>query len=532
MKCRVFINRLRTVSRILVFLSAALLLPWWASAPARCQESPLLSITIEERPREISIDGNISEWNFAAPLELNSNKMARGASWGGPDDLSARIWLAWDDTALYFAVDLRDDDFFGCPPGRQVWSADAFIMALRFPTSAEKDKVFFVILSEENGKPTGAGLCGSGSRYSAQPLPSLELASYPKEDQAPFLEGRLEWCDLLGDGCRPPERMEANFEARDLDARGRIKSLSWVPSNGNGGSEPSFGLAVLMRDSRLRDMMPRRNVDFVEFVELVYLPVVVTDGTGEYVMNLSESSFQIMEDGVEQRVDSLRFETRPITVGLLIDKSGSMEHHIEVAKDAAARFLEGLRSEDRCYAVAFNHNIELLKDLEGDTPEAIKAIKEIDASGGTLLYATVRFALDKLRYLREKKVLILLSDGKDESQGYNPYGEIIDFQSILEEAKRQEVVVYPVAFRLNDTKSLNELMTLARETGGRLFTPYSTDQLLDSYNEIARELKSQYLLSYVSNNRTWDGRWRRIEVRVKGKNYNVRSRPGYYAPLR
>ena len=135
-----------------------------------------------------------------------------------------------------------------------------------------------------------------------------------------------------------------------------------------------------------------------------------------------------------------------------------------------------------------------------------------------------------MRFLREKKVLVLLSDGVDESQGINPYGYPISFPQILEEARRREVIVYPLAFRLSEAVAVAELRMLAQETGGRMFTAADSDGLLRAYGDIAEELRSQYLLTYVSNNRNWDGRWRSIEVRVRGRDYDVRSRLGYFAP--
>lgn len=503
-----------------------------ASAQMNEEEGAYTSVTIPQLLEPINLDGDLYDWTNVAPLELSSEKLVRGAKWGGAEDLSARVWLAWDEGALYFAVDMRDDDYFGCRQGAHPWVGDSFMFSLRFPAAENSEKIYYLILSERSGRPIGSGLTGEAGRFTSHPFPSLRLASFSRSGLPPILEGCVEWADMLGSGCDPPSRLEINLEARDLDGSDRIKSLSWVPSGGNGNEDQEFGLAILLSRKQLRGMMRFRDIDEVEFVELVYVPVVVADHYNNYVMDLDIPDFQVFEDGVEQKVDGIRFETRPVTIGLLIDSSGSMERHIEHAKRAAIRFLESLRSEDRCYVIAFNHNIELLKDLEGDTSEAISAIESISAKGGTLLYASLHFALRKLNFLREKKVLVLLSDGKDESAGYNPFGEELNFDIVLEEAKRQEVAVYAVAYRLTDNKALTELTTLVKETGGRMFTPSSADQLYASYDSIAQELKSQYLLTYVSNNRNWDGRWRKIEVRVKGKNYKVRSRPGYYAPLR
>ena len=277
----------------------------------------------------------------------------------------------------------------------------------------------------------------------------------------------------------------------------------------------------------------RLSTAFSEHVQMIELPVVVTDVGNNYVRDLDVEDFVIREDQAEQRIIDLHFETRPITLGLLIDSSSSMANYMKDVREAAISFLDAIREEDRAFVVSFNHNIEVLKDFEGGVEEAKEAINEIDAFGGTMLYSSIYFSLRKLEFVREKKVLIILSDGKDESQGLvNPYGEEINFPLILEEAKHREVSVYSIAFRLADANAVSELATLTRQTGGRLFTPSDIQGLVDAYDQIAEELKSQYLVSYISSNRDWDGLWRTIDVSIKDKNYRVRTREGYYAPKR
>ncbi|HUX06982.1 MAG TPA: VWA domain-containing protein [Acidobacteriota bacterium] len=509
-------------------LTAALLL-----IPAQQADEAVNSITIERRPPRVFIDGRLFEWADFTPIMLNSPKLVRGADWSGPDDLSAMFWFAWDDDALYFAAEMRDDDYLGCPEGNAAWEADALMISLRFNEMEGESKSCFLVLTEVGGEPKGEGLRESGSRYTAQPLPSLDLAVRRRDGTGPTIEGSVRWADILGRETAPREAININFEARDLGSDGKLKSISWIPSSERSPGSPSFGLALLMQPREMEGLMRRTTLEgHMEFVQLVYLPVVVNDNANNYVLDLEQNDFEIYEDGKPQIIESFRYETRPITVGLLVDCSGSMEKDIEDAKRAATSFLEALREEDRSFVIAFSHNIELLKDLDGDNASAIEAIKEIKSYGGTFLYSAIHFALGKLRFLNEKKVLVLLTDGKDESLGQGPYGQPITFEYILEEAKRQEAVVYTVAFRMRDAKAVGELSSLVSQTGGRIFTPQAVEGLMQAYNEIASDLKSQYLISYVSNNGHYDGRWRKIEVRVKGKSYDVRTRPGYYAPQR
>ena len=512
---------------------AAVLAAAFLLVPAQQADEAVNNITVERRPPSVFIDGRLFEWADFTPVILNSPKLVRGAEWLGPNDLSAMFWLAWDDDALYFAAEIRDDDYLGCPEGKAAWEADALMISLRFPEMEGESQSCFLVLTETGGEPKGEGLRGSDGRFAVQPLPSLKLAVRLREGTGPTIEGRVSWADLLGRDAAPREAININFEVRDLDSNGKLKGISWIPSSEHSPGSSSYGLALLMQTTEMEGLIRRHALEgHLEFVQLVNLPVVVTDNANNYVLDLEQDDFEVFEDGKPQIIEGFRYETRPITVGLLVDCSGSMEKDIDDAKQAAISFLEALREEDRCFVIAFSHNIELIKDLEGDNASAIDAIKEIKSYGGTFLYSAVHFALGKLRYLNEKKVLVLLTDGKDESFGQGPYGQPITFEYILEEAKRQEAVVYTVAFRVRDAKAVGELSSLVNQTSGRIFTPQAVEGLMQAYDEIASDLKSQYLISYVSNNRNYDGRWRKIEVRVKGKSYDVRTRRGYYAPRR
>jgi VWFA-related protein len=518
------------VTTIFLKLATALIL---ISLPQQTVDEAVTSITVERRPANLVLDGRLYEWNDLTPITLDSPKLVRGAAWSGSNDLSASVWFAWDEEALYFAASLNDDDFLGCPEGNPLWNSDSLMISLSFPVSEGGEEVFFIVVSEVGGKPVGEGLSGSSSRYAVHPLPSLELGLREREGTGPTIEGRVAWADLLGGESALRDVIRLNFEVRDLSRDGRIKSMSWIPSAERSPGQPSFGVALLMQPSEMAGLVRRQALEGrVEFVQLIFLPVVVTDSNNSYVLDLEQEDFEVLEDGMQQRIESFRYETRPVTVGLLLDCSGSMEKDIEAAKRAAISFLEVLREEDRSFVIAFSHNIELIKDLDGDNTQAIEAIKQITSYGGTFLYSAIHFALGKLRYLNEKTVLVLLTDGKDESLGQSPYGQPITFDVVVEEAKRQEAQVYAVAFRMRDAKAINELNTLVGQTGGRIFTPQAVEGLMQAYSEIASDLKSQYLISYVSNNNVFDGRWRKIEVRVKGKNYTVRTRPGYYAPRR
>jgi VWFA-related protein len=501
--------------------------------PLEAQDFRATSITVPFISA-IEIDGHLREWDTAAPLELASEGLVRGGGWKGVADLSGRVWIAWDRSAFSFAADLRDDDFLGILPGRPIWECDSLVLTLSFPGANGGGPLFYLMISSAGDEPEFAMLRADDGGFVRYATPSLRVAVRTREALGPVVEGSVDWTDLLGEDAVAPVNFRFNAEVRDADSGGRIKSISWLPASVAARTNPDLGLAVLLRPSEMEGMIGQRNTaDHTEYVQLIQIPVVVTDATNNYVRDLGSADFRITENGVPQQIDELTFETRPITVGLLIDASGSMERNIATARTAATDFLDALREEDRAFVVAFNHNIELLKDFDGGIDQAKEAIDQIRAEGGTMLYGSLYFAMRKMDFLREKKVLVLLSDGKDESQGLqNPYGEELSMHMIIEEARRREVSVYAIAFRLGDSGALSELGLLTQRTGGRLFTPSTAEGLISAYEDIARELKSQYLLSYISNNRSWDGLWRTIQVQVIGREYQVRTREGYYAPKR
>lgn len=493
------------------------------------QDSISTTLSINYVGDSITVDARFNDWGKIAPVELTSSKLVRGASWNGPDDLSARVWLGWNEQRLYFGADLKDDDFFGLASGKPLWESDSLIITLRFPNFSPQGDRFYLMVSCDDSEAKGLVLRGREGSFSHVEAPSLQLAHRMQDNSGPLIEGSLDWANLIGSG-PVPEHIEINIEVRDVDKTGSMKSIAWIPSSG----KSDLSLAVLLRPKEFQGLMPTRDTsDLVEYINLVRLPTVVTDGQNNYIRDLDKKDFTVFEDDKEQVIDDLRFETRPVTVGLLIDSSGSMEHHIGSARKAAINFLDALRDEDRAFVISFNDNIELLKDFDGGSDQAKEAIDKISAHGGTMLYGALYFALHKMVFVREKKVLVLLSDGKDESVGLiNPFGEKISFDMVLEEAKRREVSVYAIAYRLADSKAISDLSALVRETGGKIYTPADVSSLIGAYEEIAEDLKSQYLITYITNNRDWDGRWRKIEVKIPGKNYNVRVRKGYYAPSR
>jgi Ca-activated chloride channel family protein len=278
-----------------------------------------------------------------------------------------------------------------------------------------------------------------------------------------------------------------------------------------------------------------------EEVRLVNIYATVRDRKGNPVLNLTRDDFILMEDGVRQTLTHFTSAKVPLTITLLIDASNSMNlgGKIDLARKGAVDFAESIDPEDRLMVLSFND------DLQGpDAPiedrSAIKArIESIQARGGTALYDALYRAADRLAGVEGRRVIVLLSDGRDQALTDNEPGSLHLFEESLERAHRSEVAVYAIGLGrhldheldLRHERSLQEILdTLARTSGGRSYYPERAGQLSGIYRQIAADLKTQYALAYVSSNRARDGRWRAITLRTKSPDLEVEARAGYYAP--
>lgn len=275
-------------------------------------------------------------------------------------------------------------------------------------------------------------------------------------------------------------------------------------------------------------------------VELVTLDVTVTDKLGRYISGIKKDDFIVHEDGVVQRVTNFSREKRPLTVGILIDTSGSMKGaKINRASQAAIRFVKSLADEDRAFVMSFADAPNLLQPLSGSKEKIIAAIDGIRAEGKTALNQAVYSGLKILGEERGRKAIILLSDG------YDTVGEINE-EKLLEEAKRKDVKIYSIGimgYQVSPPAPFSRrpyvqnlgygevvLKSLSDWTGGEAFFPNSLAELGRIYQRIADDLKTQYSLGYVSSNQRRDGKFRTIKVVFKDKSLKARTRRGYYAP--
>ncbi len=260
----------------------------------------------------------------------------------------------------------------------------------------------------------------------------------------------------------------------------------------------------------------------------------VVDDDGRFVRDLKQNQFRILDNHLPpERVLDFRSQTDlPLFVGLLIDSSNSIRDRFQFEKDAVSEFLYDVirPKSDSAFILAFDEQWDLAQDFTGDLDKLRKAVKGIQAGGGTALWDSVYFACrDKL--MKEpardavRRAIILVSDGEDNaSRVYRD--EAIDM------AQRAGVIIYAISTSLVDThnKGSDDLKKLAEATGGRAFFPTRLDDVTTAFADIEAELRSQYSVSYRAQNLVANGQFRPIQIIAENKKFKVRAKKGYWVP--
>src|SRR5436190_10591830 len=285
-------------------------------------------------------------------------------------------------------------------------------------------------------------------------------------------------------------------------------------------------LICLVVQAQQEDEVVRVNTD------LVVLNVTVTDGNGKYVRGLRAADFKIYEDGKEipvSAISSFGLQETPFASVVLLDTSGSMENRLSLARSAAIRFLDGLREEDVAAVFKFDTRVEQLQDFSSGRDLAPLAYG-IRAYGMTVLNDAIVTAAKALNERPEKrKAIVVLSDGIDTHSGATA-------SKALEQAMALGAGIYTVDMSATDgaasrnSQSAAILKNFAEKSGARFVATPGGPALRDAFASIAEELGHQYTIAFRPVNRTRDGKWRNIEVKVAREAVTVRTRKGYKAP--
>jgi len=260
-------------------------------------------------------------------------------------------------------------------------------------------------------------------------------------------------------------------------------------------------------------------VESFEEVNRVILWVTVTDKSDRLVGELDRTSFKVLEDGAPQTIQEFTLEDRPITMAIVLDSSGSMRDSMPDVHEAASQFVGTLRAQDRALVIDFDDKVFLLQDVTSDQAALKESVTSTEALGSTALYDALHAAFRKLSGTEGRKAIVLLTDGDDTSSQFG-------YDRILEEAKAQNVLIYAIG--LGDVRK-SVLKEFSDTTGGRAFFVSKAKELSDVYQKIAEELRRQYYISYSTSNKTWDGRFIKVEVKATNPDWTVRARRGYFA---
>ncbi len=279
-------------------------------------------------------------------------------------------------------------------------------------------------------------------------------------------------------------------------------------------------------------------------VQLVNLFVTVRDKKKRIIPDLTQDDFRILEDGQEQKIAFFSRETSlPVTLGLLIDTSGSEQRMLPAEQEVASRFLKRfLRPKDLAMVITFDLDVDLLSDFTSNQAELERAIQRarinaprvpVSVQGplpqrgakGTNFYDAVYLACrEKLASEAGRKALVILTDAEDN-------GSKVRLEEALETAQRTDAVihillVYDPAYGNNESAARK----LTDDTGGRTIVVRGEKKLEEAFDQISEELRSQYTLGYYPTNTSRDGRFRKIKIETKNKDLQALARRGYYAP--
>lgn len=293
------------------------------------------------------------------------------------------------------------------------------------------------------------------------------------------------------------------------------------------------------QDSRAEPQTSPDDVGVIKLAtDLVSLDVTVVDPNNTPIFNLDKDVFAVYEDKIKQTIDAVSREEVPLSFGLVIDTSGSMRSKLQTVTDAALGIIKTMRPDDEAFLSQFKAEPELVQDFTSDKRELEEALGELFTSSGTALLdaviATADYAHEKGK--QRRKAIVVITDGVEKNSA-------VKEKEVMEAIKEDEVQVYLVGFVDEDesgglfnksgSKKAKELLQrIADDSGGRAFFPKDISEMGEIAKQIAKDLRTQYVISYYPNNSERDGKFRSIKVTVAPKDNRkliARTRQGYYS---
>jgi VWFA-related protein len=282
---------------------------------------------------------------------------------------------------------------------------------------------------------------------------------------------------------------------------------------------------------------------------VVSVLTTVRDKKGGLIATLQKDDFTVLEDGKPQTIKYFTKETDlPLTIGMLVDVSGSQRNLIDIECSAASQFFtQVLRKKDEAFLISFGEETELLQDYTGSPRLLKEGLNQLRVSSGvggihpgpvptvgqprgTVLYDAIYLAAtEKLRSEVGRKVIVVITDGVDQ-------GSRLTRNQAIEAAQKADAVIYSIDY--SDPRAYGffgggggeaELRKMSDETGGHVFKVDRRNTLDDVFKELQDEMRSQYSIGYTPTNEVKDGSYRHVDVRLANKDLKPQARKGYYA---
>jgi Ca-activated chloride channel homolog len=288
------------------------------------------------------------------------------------------------------------------------------------------------------------------------------------------------------------------------------------------------------KESGLDPALKTHTKPFKATVDMVLVPVTITDPLNRFVTGLDRQNFNLFEGKDQQEIKTFSSEDAPVSIGVIFDMSGSMSSKIERAREAVMEFFKTANPQDEFFMIAFADKPQELADFTSSVDDLQGRLLYTMPKGRTALLDAIYLGVSKMRQAKyPKKALLIISDGGDNHSRYTE-GEI---RSLVKEA---DILIYAIGIYDHFFPTQEErlgpglLSDVTELTGGRAFTIDNPNDLADVSTKIGIELRNQYILGYRPKNPTRDGKWRKIKVKIlppKGlPPLKVYAKTGYYAP--
>jgi Ca-activated chloride channel family protein len=270
-------------------------------------------------------------------------------------------------------------------------------------------------------------------------------------------------------------------------------------------------------------------------VDMVLIPVSVTDPMNRLVTGLEKEEFQVFENNGRQKIATFASEDAPVSIGIIFDLSGSMTSKLIRARESILQFIKIANPQDEFFVIGFNDRPELIEDFTNSVEDIQARLATVRSGHRTALLDAIYYGMNKMKDARhERKALLVVSDGGDNRSRYTE-GEL------RAQVREADVEVYsigifdPYAPTPEERAGPQLLLDLSDETGGRLFRVDDIAEMGDIAEKISTELRNQYVIGYRPRDLTRDGKWRKVKVKVNPPAglppLTVHARTGYYAPL-